>query len=235
MHSSIVTGTTLDAVCTVDRGHTDETGSVDDLAFHPCNATVLGTAERQPSDDNAAAAFTVYIIKCLTPSGREWGVARRYSEFEELRREVLQGYRDSNPAAKLALQQLPFPKKESFVFTTAARASRVSARVAALEQYLNSLMGMFPGEKTLSMFLAFDGSVDTDTAAAFGLESTFYGTPAGPVGITGHAGMRKASVAQVTCLPPALRDSGAIFTPCCRSVAANACAAALSPQSAASG
>lgn len=194
-------------------------GTVDDLAYHPSTVEVLGTAKRRPSDDNAAAAYTVYVIKCRTPAGREWGVSRwplpglstsapgcvpsrplnprpankspiapqtpafrcplalrlctlpptpalppllavlplqvprsphrlaslpslrmpptsrththsptpshthppvarrRYSEFEALRKQIVKEYTlgNSNPAAKLALEQLVFPKKETWL------------------------------------------------------------------------------------------------------------------------
>ena len=50
----------------------------------------------------------------------------------------------------------------------------MAERRAGLAAYLNRVLQMLPGDKEISMFLAFDGSVDDETAASFGLESNFY-------------------------------------------------------------
>ena len=60
-----------------------------------------------------------------------WGVSRRYSEFEALRKQIVQTH-SGNAVAKAKLQALTFPTKENWLqtFNAAARESRVAERRA---------------------------------------------------------------------------------------------------------
>ena len=69
---------------------------------------------------------------------------------------------------------------------------------------------MLPGDKDVSMFLAFDGSVDADTAASFGLEQNFYETDDSAAAAATSAAEGGASAAAVAA------PSGAVLVPAAR-------------------
>ena len=128
------------------------------LPSHCFSLTYFFTAVRSsvsiPDTRTEGGYTTFYLLRCRTPAEREWGVAKRFSEFAELQRRTT--------AEVPGLKVLAFPVKSSwFGFGFGAggnEAAVVADRAEVLEAWLNSVLTLHPTSKDVAMFLAEDGS-----------------------------------------------------------------------------
>lgn len=74
---------------------------------------------------------TFYLLRCRTPAGRVWGVAKRFSEFAELQRRTV--------AEVPGLRELAFPTKSSWFGSSGSDQTVVAERQKSLGQWLNSV------------------------------------------------------------------------------------------------
>jgi hypothetical protein len=115
---------------------------------------------------------TFYICKCLSWDQREWAVAKRYSQFERLRRLLSKN-------AKIGA--LDFPRKSRF---GKHKDSTVEARKQGLSKWMNDVIALEDGRLPLpqfAMFLAEDGSVGEGMLLSIDIDplrSSFSSTPA---------------------------------------------------------
>ena len=100
---------------------------------------------------------TFYICKCLSWDQREWAVAKRYSQFERLRRLL---------SKNASIDALDFPRKSRL---EKHKDSTVEARKQGLSKWMNDVIALEDGRLPLpqfAMFLAEDGSVGEDSSVS---------------------------------------------------------------------
>jgi hypothetical protein len=113
-------------------------------------------------------------MKCTTPAGTSWPIARRYSTFCELESELQKA---GNPA----MRGVFFPKKAMFYSVwgkalwgskkdTDPDSSDSRKRRDQLQAWINEVIVLCLGDRSVAMFLAKDGSVPPEQARQIGCE-----------------------------------------------------------------
>lgn len=143
----------------------------DELNYHPNKVELLVIRVDGDIEDPA------YIMKCTTPSNEIWPIARRYSSFVQLQKDLIA---TGNPAIK----GIFFPHKKMFSSFTSSfgsffgskpqpsggsDSSESRERKEQLQTWIDEVVLMCPGDKLVSMFLAKDGSVSVDLARQLGI------------------------------------------------------------------
>lgn len=142
----------------------------DELNYHPNKVELLVIRVDGDIEDPA------YIMKCTTPASEVWPIARRYSSFVQLQKDLIA---TGNPAVKGVF----FPHKKMFSSFTSSfgsffgggskappsDSSESRERKEQLQAWIDEVVEMCPGEKLVSMFLAKDGSVSVDMARQLGI------------------------------------------------------------------
>ena len=110
---------------------------------------VRGPAAPAPGSEDEAVTY--YSIQCIGPNGESWTVRRRYTEFEELRADLLRaaeaaeetpkGAAESRGFGREKLAALSFPAKHSAAMGRRLRA----ARVVGFDRWLGAVHGSTAG------------------------------------------------------------------------------------------
>jgi serine/threonine protein kinase len=109
--------------------------------------------------------YTVYVIKIFTRSGRYWIVERRYSEFRRLH-ETMRRQVDK-------LSRLFFPRRRVFFNM---KTAIIKERQQAFQRYLETLLGLVPGDNQVRAFLEVEKHCQDELAVGPG------GSLLGPLG-----------------------------------------------------
>eukprot|EP01043_Picozoa_sp_COSAG02_P034093 COSAG02_NODE_2365_length_9052_cov_11.510779_3_plen_1026_part_00 len=143
----------------------------DELNYHPNKVELLVIRVDGDIEDPA------YIMKCTTPANEIWPIARRYSSFVQLQKDLIA---TGNPAIK----GIFFPHKKMFSSFTSSfgsffgskqqpsggpDSSESRERKEQLQAWIDEVVDLCPGDKLVSMFLAKDGSVSVDLAKQLGI------------------------------------------------------------------
>eukprot|EP01043_Picozoa_sp_COSAG02_P015315 COSAG02_NODE_650_length_18912_cov_23.728698_10_plen_1024_part_00 len=143
----------------------------DELNYHPNKVELLVIRVDGDIEDPA------YIMKCTTPANEIWPIARRYSSFVQLQKDLIA---TGNPAVK----GIFFPHKKMFSSFTSSfgsffgskaqpsggsDSSESRERKEQLQAWIDEVVDLCPGDKLVSMFLAKDGSVSVDLAKQLGI------------------------------------------------------------------
>ena len=119
--------------------------SVDFVGADEVSDSSTGSA----ADD--ASRYTVYRMMAHTVDGRSWEVAKRYSEFEVFRQELL--------AAGCSISHLSFPSKTTWSRQSRTDSKLVAQRMAQLQAWMAALIGTYPDHVLIGVFLHADSDL----------------------------------------------------------------------------
>ena len=95
--------------------------------------------------------YTIYRMRAHTVDGRQWDVAKRYSEFVSFREELLR--------AGLGISHLSFPPKTTWSLSARTNERHVTRRMTQLQAWMTALIATYPDHVLIGVFLHADSDL----------------------------------------------------------------------------